>query len=289
MSYKYVIVTPVRNEEVFLPKTINSVLDQSIPPERWYIINDRSTDSTPEIIRDLEEKYDWVTGVDNTENTEELGRRIGGQAVIHLGLDKIYPDSYDFIVRMDSDVTFAPSFFANIFAEFDKNPQLGIASGVCYVKEGEDLVEEKHPRFHTRGPLKIYKSECFQDIGGLDPEEGWDTIDEIKAHLNGWKTWSFPDRQVIHLRKTQTSSGVLRGLKNIGKVSYYTGYHPVYAILRSLRRMLRKPFFIGGFYMLAGYLEGYIKRLPRLKDPAFIDYLRTQQMNRLKGKETIWK
>ena len=289
LEFKYVIVTPVKNEEKFLPITIASVISQTILPKQWIIINDGSTDKTGGIIRMSSAKHNWIQGIDNPDKPSGLSRRIGGQAVLHLGLQKINVADYDFVVRMDSDLSFSATFFRQIFEEFKKNPKLGIASGVCWVKDNASLVEEKHPRFHTRGPLKVYRAECFQQIGGLDPEEGWDTIDEMKAHMHGWETWSFPHLKVIHLRKTQTASGVLKGFRNRGRTAYYVGYHPIFAMLRSLRSMFQKPYLLGGVHLFLGFIEGYLKREPVVQDKSLIRYIRQQQVNRLLGRETVWR
>jgi hypothetical protein len=40
---------------------------------------------------------------------------------------------------------------------------------------------------------------------------------------------------------------------------------------------------------MCGFLSGYLKRIPRVDDPATIEYLRQQQINRLRGGESIWK
>ena len=289
MKHKYAIVTPTKNDEAMLCITADSVLSQEIKPERWIIINDGSTDRTGELIQGLGEENPWIAGIDNPEQNRSLSRRIGGQAVIHLGLEKIKPEEYDFIVRMDGDVSFESAFFKNMFKKFEQNPRLGIASGVCFVQEKGKLIEEKNPSFHTRGPLKIYRSACYRDIGGLDREEGWDTIDEVRANMMGWQTRNFPDLKVVHLRKTQTASGTLRGFRNVGSTAYYTGYHPLFMLVRLVYRMFSKPFIIGSVHMFLGFVEGYLKKSPRVNDPALIQYMRRQQMNKLIGRETIWK
>jgi len=288
MSIKYALITPVKNEELFFPKCAQSVTDQTIKPQKWIIINDNSTDKTGDIISNLAKQHNWIETINNKEliNTK---RRIGGQAVIHLGLQRINFGDYDFIIRMDGDVLFEPDFFQKIFQKFEQNPDLGIASGVCYVEEDNKLMEEKNPNFHTRGPLKIYKSKCLHDIGGLIQEEGWDTIDEIKANMLGWETRNFDELRVIHLRRTQSASGALRGFLNQGYVAYFIGYHPLFMLLRAIRKMFIRPFIIGGIYLYAGYLHGFIKRAPRFEDKKITNYMREQQINKILGKESIWK
>lgn len=285
MKPKYVIVTPVKNEQNFLQHTIDSVVRQTIRPEAWFIVDDQSTDGTPDLIAQAGREHSWIHGVRTTSSGQ---RRIGGQAALYPTLSNLDPNAYDFIVRMDGDLKFNADTFARLFAEFDRNPKLGVASGTCFITVNGRRIEETHPRFHTRGPMKVYRSECYRAMQGLDPNEGWDTIDEIKANQLDWQSESFPAIQLHHLRKTQTASGALRGFLNQGRVSFYVGYHPVYAVCRALLHVVTKPWSLGGLYMLFGFLEGYTHHRPRVADAAFVRYLRRQQMNRLLGRTTIW-
>src|SRR5262245_41121242 len=57
---RYVLVTPARNEETFIRKTIESVINQTVPPVKWVIVDDGSTDSTAEIAKQYLPKYPWI-------------------------------------------------------------------------------------------------------------------------------------------------------------------------------------------------------------------------------------
>ena len=46
----YVLITPARNEEAFIEKTIESMIHQTVAPLKWVIVDDGSTDRTPEIV-----------------------------------------------------------------------------------------------------------------------------------------------------------------------------------------------------------------------------------------------
>ena len=286
-AIRYAIVTPVKNEEAFLAEMVNSVAQQTIRPSRWIIVDDGSTDRTAEIVRQAASTHEWIRGV-RIEDTGG-GRKAGGEGVLPAGLRLLDLSQFDFLARLDGDVSFEPDYFERLFAEFQKNPRLGIASGVCYARRGAALVEEKHPRFHTRGALKTYRVSCFHAIGGLDLVLGWDIVDEVRANMLGWETRSFPHLPVIHHRPTQTAIGWLRGLRNPGRAAYYTGYHPLFLLARVVHRLVRSPYLIGGILLAIGYLEGYFARQPRVEDPALIRYLRRQQLNRLVGRETIWR
>ena len=47
---RYVLITPARNEEAFIEKTIQSVIKQTVLPLKWVIVDDGSTDKTPGIV-----------------------------------------------------------------------------------------------------------------------------------------------------------------------------------------------------------------------------------------------
>ena len=60
----YVLITPARNEEAFIEKTLESVIKQTVLPQRWVIVNDGSTDATSEKVRSYLADHPWITLVD---------------------------------------------------------------------------------------------------------------------------------------------------------------------------------------------------------------------------------
>lgn len=204
-------------------------------------------------------------------------------------MSKLNLDEYDFIVRMDGDLEFEPSYFKKLFEKFDTTPKLGIAGGVCFITRNNKIIEEKHPRFNTRGPLKTYRTKCFKDIGGLEACLGWDTIDELKANMLGWKTWSFPELKISHLKKTQGTQGFLKAGITHGIANYYAGYSPIFIIFKAIFWLTCRRYKIPAFGLLWGYFSLMIRLEPRPIDKKLIKYVRKQQMNKLLGKDTIWK
>jgi len=58
--YNYIIISPVRNEEKYIEKTVKSVISQSVKPIEWIIVNDGSKDNTKIIISNYAAKYKWI-------------------------------------------------------------------------------------------------------------------------------------------------------------------------------------------------------------------------------------
>src|SRR5438034_8324806 len=56
----YVLITPARNEEAFIEKTIEAVTRQTVLPIRWVIVDDGSTDGTAEVVRRRVARYPWI-------------------------------------------------------------------------------------------------------------------------------------------------------------------------------------------------------------------------------------
>jgi glycosyltransferase involved in cell wall biosynthesis len=283
---KFAIVTPVKDEIKYFPKTVKSILSQEVKPQKWIIIDDGSTDGTTEVIKKAEKENDWIEGIYREPNKN---RKPGGEFVLEIGLKKLNIDDYDFIVRMDGDLDFESNYFKVLFEKFDDNPKLGVASGVCFItRDGKQIVEE-HPRFHTRGPLKTYRTQCYKDINGLLNCLGWDSIDELKANMLNWNSQSFPELKIHHLKKTQSSGGIFSGSFNHGVASYNSGYHPLFVLFKAFYVILFRRYKLNSIGLLWGYFSSMIKRQPKPIDKELIKYIRKQQMNKLLGKETIWK
>ncbi len=285
---RYIVITPVRDEERHLTSTIESMVRQTIRPTEWVIVNDGSTDGTGRIVDEAATRYSWIRAV----HRQNRGFRKSGGGVVEAfndGLRSVSADDWDFIVKFDGDLEFEADYFEKCFTEFDKAPKLGVGGGViCYVTEGTKTFEPC-PAFHVRGATKIYRKACWDQIGGFWPAPGWDTIDEVKANMLGWTTRSFPDLHLVHQRVTGTADGWLGGLVKNGRANYVAGYHPLFMLAKCARRLVYRPVVLGSGALLCGFLSGYIKRLPQVDDRQLIRYLRRQQMNRLLGRDAVWR
>jgi len=204
---RYVIVTPARDEEAHLRNTIRSILGQTILPAEWIIVNDGSSDRTGEIIDEYSAQYPWIRAV---HRTNRGFRKAGGGVVdtFNDGYLILTCKDWDFIVKLDGDLSFEPNYFESCFAHFEREPRLGVGGGVmCYIENGKKSFEA-NPAFHVRGATKIYKRACWDAIGGFWPAPGWDTMDEVKASMLGWTTRSFPELHLLHHRHTGAADRV---------------------------------------------------------------------------------
>lgn len=286
MNVRYIIISPARNEQRYIEKTIRSVVSQTIKPLRWVIVNDGSTDNTEDIIRSYSQNHPWIQLI----NKPDRGlRELGGGVIeaFNTGYDLIKDIDYDFIIKLDVDLSFESNYFEKLFKKFKKNPKLGIAGGSCYtLHNGKPKIEEAF-KYHVRGPTKIYRRECFEDIGGLIPILGWDGIDEMKAQMKGWKTKSFKEFTVIHHRPTGHEAGLLRTRISQGIACYVMGYSPIFILLRTICKMLQRPCIIGSILTLLSFIRCYFdKNINHIDDKDLIKFVRRKQINRLLFRDT---
>jgi poly-beta-1,6-N-acetyl-D-glucosamine synthase len=284
----YVVITPVRDEEEYLPLSIESMVRQSNPPREWIIVNDGSRDRTAQIIADACNSYSWIRSV----TCSDRGYRKWGAGIIEAfyeGFNSLSFQDWGFVCKLDGDLSFEPNYFQDALTKFKRDPKLGIGGGVLYHYRNGARVLERHPKFHVRGGVKIFRRACWDAIGGLWVGPGSDTVDEVKANQLGWQTRSFPDLHLIHHRPTGASWGRWGSLIKDGRVDYVYGSHPAFLIAKSIARLIRRPYISGSIALIYGYVSAYLRGTPRVDDPELIKYLRQQQIARLTGRETIWK
>jgi glycosyltransferase involved in cell wall biosynthesis len=285
---KYVIVSPVRDEERYIEKTLLSVIRQTARPAEWIIVDDGSSDQTPRILSEYEKAHPWLRVLHRIDR----GSRIPGTGVMQAfyeGFHHLTTVDWNFIVKLDGDVGLDPDYFQRCFERFRDDPRLGICGGSMYCIQNGRLRRETHPSFHVRGPIKLYSRECWVAIGGLITAPGWDTVDEIQANRLGWRTKTFPDLKVIHHRPTGAVQGAWRDGVKMGRAAYVSGYHPLFMIVKCLKRLFQRPYVYCAIAHAYGFVSSYINRFPRVEDRAFLRYIRTQQLRRLLLLPSIWK
>jgi glycosyltransferase involved in cell wall biosynthesis len=122
---KYVLITPARNEEAFIAQTLESVVSQTVRPERWVIVDDGSTDRTVAIVEGYAARYRWIELVRRPARTE---RNFAGKVgAFNAGLERVQPLSVELIGNLDADVTFGPDHFEFLIDRFVADPTLGVA------------------------------------------------------------------------------------------------------------------------------------------------------------------
>jgi biofilm PGA synthesis N-glycosyltransferase PgaC len=259
----YVLISPVKDEEKFIEKTIESVCQQTVRPLKWIIVDDGSRDRTSEIIADACRDHNWITSLKIDRGAL---RSLGSTEVraFAAGYREVEDQHYDFVVKLDGDLELPRDYFEHLLNRFRHDQTLGIASGVYLENTTGNWKPIRMPAYHAAGAAKMLRAACFNDIGGFALFPGWDTADEIKAWSKGWKTQHFPEIQFRHLKPEGSMQGLAMHIKH-GEIFYVCGGGPLFLLFKVLDRMVSgKPLFLGGLLLLCGYLRAAIKGHHRL-------------------------
>jgi glycosyltransferase involved in cell wall biosynthesis len=252
-------------------------------------VDDGSSDGTGALADEAAASHEWITVV---HRANRGFRKTGGGVVeaFQAGYAVLGGQHWDFIAKLDADLSFERNYFEEIIKRFEADPKLGLAGGVIWERRGSRLVvgSPADPPFHVRGATKIYRRQCWRDIGGLVQDLGWDTVDEVKANMLGWRTGTFEGLRVVHHKPTGSADGPWSHLLNQGRCNYVTGYHPLFMACKCIKNLPRKPYILASLGMAIGFISGYLQHAPRVRDTELVLWLRRQQLRRLTLRRSIY-
>lgn len=283
-NVKYILITSAKNEVQFIENTINCILEQSIKPVQWLIVSDASTDGTDEIIKKYAAQYSFIKYI---RKEKDDSRNFASKVfALNTAIKHIDFTDYDFIGILDADITFTNDYYEKIIIEFERNVNLGLAGGEFY-----DIIDKKRIKVNkspnsVRGGIQLFRKKCFDEIGKFTPLEngGEDIVMEVMVRKNGWKVKSFDHLWLEHHRLTGTGGrNIWKSKFKEGIIAYYVGYHPIFQIIKSIYRFKERPFILGGLLTILGFTWTSIKAPNKMVPQDFIDFLRHEQLRRIKG------
>jgi poly-beta-1,6-N-acetyl-D-glucosamine synthase len=280
---RYVLVTAAYNEESFLARTIDSVVLQTVLPAKWVIVSDGSTDRTDEIVRQFSARHQYIRLL-RVERSHLRGV-VSKVNALNRGLEELRGVEHDFVGNLDADVFLPPSYFEVLMARFRSNPTLGISGGLIWEERGGGFRGRVSNRITSVAhAAQLVRRECYQEIGGYRPLKygGEDWCAEVSARMKGWRVEAIPDLQVMHYRPTGAADRMLLHCFRQGKMDFSVGSHPVFEMLKCVRRVGQRPIAICALARFAGFCWSSASREPRLVSPEFVRFLRIEQKNRLK-------
>lgn len=249
----FYIVIPAHNEQDSIALTLDSLVKQTLLPNRLVVVNDNSTDNTQEIIESFIEKHKWIAVV----NSKSSNKHLPGSKIINAfykGFESL-DDKYDVICKFDADLIFPANYLETLSNHFKSDPKLGMAAGICYIEKNKKWVLESLTRKdHIRGALKAYRKDCFLQIGMLKPSMGWDTVDELLAKYYGWSILTDETLHVKHLKPTGKDYHKISKYLQ-GEAMYKMRYGFIITLISSIKLAYKK----GTFSLLKDYINGYFK------------------------------
>jgi glycosyltransferase involved in cell wall biosynthesis len=278
----YYIVIPAHNEEQFIALTLESLVSQTLLPKKVIVVNDNSTDKTAEIVLAFAKKHPFLSLIEKKSSAIHLP----GSKVIQAfqtGFDTL-DGNYDVIVKVDADLIFPTHYFETITKHFLSDPSIGMVGGFCYIeKNGKWILENLTDNDHIRGALKAYRKETFKLIGGLKPQMGWDTVDELLCKFYNWKVVTDQSLHVKHLKPTGANYNKTARYKQ-GEAFYTLGYGFLITAIASakLAMMKKKPLLFLDY--IKGFWRAKIAQKPLMVSAEQAKFIRTYRLKKMKAK-----
>lgn len=279
----YLLVSPCRDEAEFMRQTLDSVVNQSVRPALWVIVDDGSTDETPRILAEYGERHDWIRIVKRGDR----GRRLVGPGVIdafYAGYNSVNPDEFEFLCKLDLDLRLPPRYFEILMQRMRANPRIATCSGKSYIEANGQLLFERHSDDTSLGMTKFYRVSAFKECGGFVREVMWDGIDCHRCRMMGWIacSWDEAELRFVHLRPMGSSQqSIYTGRMRHGYGQYFMGTGFIYMLASALSRLNQKPYVFGSLAMLWGWFRSAVRGAPRYDDAEFRRFLRRYQWRAL--------
>jgi glycosyltransferase involved in cell wall biosynthesis len=279
----YVLITPARNEAAFIKKTLDSVCVQTVPPERWVIVDDGSTDRTAEIVESYAKRHSWIELI---RRSQRLDRNFAGKAhAFNAGFERVRSLPFEVIGNLDADISFESDYFEFLLGKFCEFPRLGVAGTPMREANYHALKDSFYNERDVFGACQLFRRECFQEVGGYTPIK-WGGIDWVAvrtARLKGWQTRAFSEKFFYHHRPMgATESNTWKARFDYGRKDYFLGNHPLWQVFRVSFQMMKRPYVLGGLALLSGYFYSFASRMKRPVAAELLKFHRQEQLERLR-------
>lgn len=281
---RYCLVTPCRNEGEYVRSTLETTTAQTVPPYLWIIVDDGSTDETPQILAEYEAKFDYIKVVRRVDR----GARSVGPGVVEAfydGLAHVDLDTVDYICKYDADLEVPPRYFERLMEIMEGDPYQGNISGKLHLRlPNGELEQERTGDENAVGPSKFYRTECFKEMGGFVREVSWDGIDGHLCRMKGWLAESRddPEMRIVHLRQMGSSQDNLWvGRVRWGRGKYFMGSAWYYVLAVSVYRLFERPLFLSGIGIAWGYIKAAFAGHDRYENPEYRKFFRAYEFQSL--------
>lgn len=278
----YVLMTAAHNEEQNIAKTLQSVISQTVLPERWVIVSDNSNDRTDEIIERYAQQHSFIRFL----RVQRLAGRSFRSKVLalHQGAPLLEGAAYDYIGNVDADLSLPANYFESLISKFQEDSDLGICGGFVY--------EENHGRFESRKinetrnvphAAQLVRRQCYEQIGGYAVLDfgGEDWYAQTQARMKGWEVESFPELHIFHHRHTGEGSQKFANCVRLGHLDYSFGSDPFFEVLKCIKRIGERPYLFAAGLRLGAFFWDTIRKKPRPVTKDFIAFLRNEQKLRM--------
>ncbi len=191
------IMVPGHNEEGVIAATIETILALDYENFEIIVIDDRSTDNTASVIKDLEKKYEKVTALVRSADAFP-----GKSAVLN---DALALAKGEAILVFDADATMEPDFLSKLVPLLEPKDVGAVQSRKVIRNKDDNFLTRCQNNEYTmdahfqvsrnsfkgavelRGNGELLKRQALEDIGGWNNHTITDDLDmSTRLHIKGW-------------------------------------------------------------------------------------------------------
>lgn len=198
------VMIPAHNEESVISNTVENILKMNYPNFEVIVIDDRSSDNTASVIKDLEAKHEQVRAL-----IREKDAFPGKSAVLNDALKMAHGEA---ILVFDADATVEPDFLNKLVPNLEpadvgavqarkiiRNKDVNFLTRCqnneytfdTYLQVSRDAIKGA---VELRGNGELIKRQALEDIDGWNNYTITDDLDmSTRLHIKGWDVRFCPD------------------------------------------------------------------------------------------------
>lgn len=220
MNQRYYVICCVRDAEENIESVMQSIVNQTVLPSKIIIVNDGSTDKTPDILQDYKQNHPELIQVLHTDSTTRDYTRI--PKLWNMCLHK----EYDFHMIAAGDTIFAPNYAEIILKKMYDDPKIVICSGY----HGKERIDQPH------GGGRFVRQSFFFKYYEKYPEKiGYETQIVYQALIHNYKIAVFKEAKFDHAEKLGTQHNFVE----FGQAMRAMGFHPLYVLGRCFLEIIK--------------------------------------------------
>lgn len=155
---KVSVVLPIYNVEKYLPKCLDSIINQTLKDIEIICVNDCSTDNSENVVKDYIKKDNRIKLINNEKN-------IGVGLSRNIGVDS---SNGEYISFIDSDDFIESNYLESLYSTANKyDADIVFTNNMYTVNESKGYIK---PYYHNRLEKwkKDFKDKCFEGISNFN-------------------------------------------------------------------------------------------------------------------------
>lgn len=280
----YVLITPVKDEARNFDLLEKTVLNQTLKPVIWVIVDSNSSDNSFELAKMLSKNNRFVHAIKQKTFFEDgYGHKNFAQAINegYEFLKRISSDNdvdFQYVGKIDAAVNLSKDYFKILIEKMKEDPKLAFVCGVLHNVENNKIIKcnpSKKFKLVCMQDIRVYRRTFFDNMGGYPLNYSPDTILSIKALNRGWNIKIVEDTYYEKLRIGGIGGSKIKIWKAYslkGKAMYHLGYDFFYTLLNSLTISFRHFPHYHGFALIYGYLLSFINNDEKIDDEEIKEY-----------------